>query len=85
MRKDYGVEFEIETAVSESPTTKQPQAFLLQQSYPNPFNGEATLQFQLDQSGEVELASTTEINSILFLEAVSKPLSAVSRRQGIRR
>ena len=38
MRKDYGVEFEIETAVSESPTTKQPQAFLLQQSYPNPFS-----------------------------------------------
>ena len=43
MRKDYGVVFEIEMAVSESPTTKQPQAFLLQQSYPNPFNGEATL------------------------------------------
>ena len=42
MRKDYGVEFEIETATSESPTTKQSQAFLLQQSYPNPFNGEAT-------------------------------------------
>ena len=52
---DYGVAFDIATAVSESPATT-PAAFSLQQSYPNPFNGETIIQFQLDRHGDVDLA-----------------------------
>ena len=52
---DYGVAFDIATAVSESPATK-PAAFSLQQSYPNPFNGETIIQFHLDRHGDVDLA-----------------------------
>jgi len=33
-----------------------PQSFELKQNYPNPFNPETTIEFQLQQAGEIELA-----------------------------
>ncbi|MGH7494430.1 MAG: FG-GAP-like repeat-containing protein [bacterium] len=50
--------FGIVTGVAEPPYTSAPETFQLLGSYPNPFNGETLIQFELSRAGKIELLIT---------------------------
>ena len=69
----------IPNAVGDETGTILPQQFALQQNFPNPFNPETAINFDLPEAGEVEM-QVTDMNGRQVRQLVNGPMRAGSHR-----
>jgi len=69
----------VPSAVDDADAAVLPQQFALQQNFPNPFNPETTINFDLPEAGEVAM-TVTDMTGRQVRQLVSGPMQAGSHR-----